>query len=364
MKKALITGCNGLIGSQAVEFFINKGFYVIGIDNNMRQYFFGNDASTKETGQYLLNKYSNFSLKNIDIRDYESLEKIFKENLFDLIIHTAAQPSHDWAAKEPLTDFTINANGTLNLLELTKNYCKESVFIFTSTNKVYGDRPNFLNLKETDTRFEYIYTKNNSNCSYLGINENMSIDNCLHSVFGASKVAADIMCQEYGKYFNMNVGIFRGGCLTGPNHAGTEMHGFLSYLVKCIIHDKPYTIYGYKGKQVRDNIHSYDLINMFWEFYKNPKKGEVYNAGGGRGNEISILEAINLINKISGRKWEKYTISNNNRIGDHIWYVSDCTKFKNDYVNWKIEYPLEKVIQEIIKSEELKTTQIQNELNS
>jgi CDP-paratose 2-epimerase len=348
MKYVLITGSAGLIGSQSVNFFIEKGYTIIGIDNDMRSYFFGEEASTKKSMENLIGEYKNYIHFNVDIRNYKDLENIFKtyENI-ELIIHTAAQPSHDWAAKEPITDFTINALGTMNLLELTRMFVPKATFIFTSTNKVYGDTPNKLKLCEEETRYEY-YTDE----KILGsISETMSIDNTKHSVFGASKVAADIMCQEYGKYFDLNVGVFRGGCLTGPNHAGTELHGFLSYLVKCIINDKPYTIFGYKGKQVRDNIHSWDLVNMFWHFHLNPKKGEVYNVGGGRENSISILESIKLINKLSNKNWVNYEIDEVNRIGDHIWYISDLNKFKNDYPNWEMKYKIEEIIKQIIKCE-------------
>lgn len=242
-----------------------------------------------------------------------------------MIIHTAAQPSHDWAAREPFTDFNVNAIGTLNMLELTRNFCEEAVFIFTSTNKVYGDTPNYLPLIEYEKRWEidqdHHYFK-------LGIDETMSIDQTKHSLFGASKVAADVMVQEYGKYFGLKTGVFRGGCLTGPNHAGTQLHGFLSYLVKCAMTDTPYTIFGYSGKQVRDNIHSYDLVNMFWHFYQNPKQGEVYNAGGGRHSNCSILEAIDIIEEICGKRLN-FNVSEDNRIGDHIWWISDVSKYKN-----------------------------------
>ena len=352
MKKALVTGCNGLIGSSAVSFLIEKGFDAVGIDNDMRSFFFGQEASTNDVGNFLLNKYDeNFRLISTDIRDYDKLKNIFLNNFFDLIIHTAAQPSHDWPAKnDPLIDFSVNATGTLNLLELTRKHSPNAVFIFTSTNKVYGDRPNFLPLRERRLRFD-LFDNDNTSFPNKGVNESMSIDNCMHSVFGASKVAADIMCQEYGKYFGIKTGIFRGGCLTGPNHAGTEMHGFLSYLVKCIIHNKSYTIYGYGGKQVRDNIHSKDLLNMFWEFYLNPKPGEVYNVGGGRGNDLSILESISMINLIAGTNWNNYTISDDNRIGDHKWYVTDYSKFKNDYPNWEIKFPIEDILTEMIVKE-------------
>src|SRR5690606_26243257 len=260
---------------------------------------------------------------------------IFKEYSSDikLIIHAAAQPSHDWAAKEPLTDFSVNAIGTLNLLELTRNYCPKAVFIFTSTNKVYGDTPNYLPLIEKEKRWE---VDENHHFFKEGIDESMSIDQSKHSVFGASKVAADIMVQEYGKYFEINTGVFRGGCLTGPNHSGAQLHGFLAYLMKCVITGNHYTIFGYNGKQVRDNIHSYDLVNMFWHFYNNPKQGEVYNAGGSRFSNCSMLEAIDLCEKISGKKMN-YSYAESNRIGDHIWYISDVSKFKSHYPDWNYQ---------------------------
>lgn len=372
MKTALITGSGGLIGSQACNFFHEKGYKIIGVDNDMRSYFFGEEASTKESSEHLKNTLTNYKHYNLDIRDYNAIEDIFKNNEIDIIIHTAAQPSHDWAAKEPITDFTINANGTLIMLELTRLYCPKSTFIYTSTNKVYGDRPNYYYNEydkmvkgkkyDFDTSREFIITegekrfeaKNRITGELYSIDENLSIDDSLHSVFGASKLSADLMCQEYGKYFDMPIGIFRGGCLTGPNHAGTELHGFLSYLVKCIVHDKPYTIFGYKGKQVRDNIHSLDLLNMFWEFHKNPRSGSVYNAGGGRGNDISVLEAIDKINEIAGTNWDKYTIVSENRIGDHIWYISDLSKFKKDYPNWDITISLDETIKQMVEFEKNK----------
>ncbi len=280
MKIALITGSAGLIGSEAVKFFADRGFQIIGIDNNMREYFFGVDASTEWCRKLLEEKYKDKYIHyNVDIRDNEAIEKIFQKYQFDIIIHAAAQPSHDWAAKDPFTDFTINANGTLVLLENYRKYSPAATFIFTSTNKVYGDTPNKLPLVELDTRYEI-----NENHPYYknGIDESMSIDNSLHSIFGASKIAADIMVQEYGKYFGLPTGVFRGGCLTGPAHSGAQLHGFLAYLVKCAVTGRKYTIFGYKGKQVRDNIHSFDLVNMFWHFHQNPRPGEVYNAGGGR----------------------------------------------------------------------------------
>jgi CDP-paratose 2-epimerase len=349
MLKILITGSAGLIGSEAVKFYASKGDMIIGIDNNMRAYFFGQEASTKENNDKNLNKFSNnYKHYSIDIRDKEKVEELFKnEGPFDIIIHTAAQPSHDWAAKEPFTDFEINANGTLNLLENFRKHSSKGVFIFTSTNKVYGDTPNNLPLIETEKRFEI---DPNHIFSQKGINENMIIDNSKHSLFGASKAAADLLVQEYGKYFGLNTGIFRGGCLTGPCHSGTKLHGFLSYLVKCIVNQKPYTIIGYKGKQVRDNIHSYDLINAFDNFAKNPKKGEVYNIGGSRHSNISMLEAIELIEKLSGKK-AIINYEEKAREGDHIWYISDVSKFKKDYPEWNYKYSINNIIKEIVDFE-------------
>ena len=353
MKVAIITGSAGLIGSQACDFFSERGYKIIGIDNDMRAYFFGEGSSTKDSLESLKSKINDYEHYNIDIRDYQKLNEVFSKysSNIDIVIHTAAQPSHDWAANEPLTDFSINATGTMNMLEVTRLNCPKATFIFTSTNKVYGDTPNKSPyIQERESRWECVNDLGNP----TSIDETMSIDNTKHSVFGASKVAADVMCQEYGKYFGMNVGIFRGGCLTGPNHAGAELHGFLSYLVKCIVNDKPYTIFGYKGKQVRDNIHSWDLVNMFWKFHQNPKQGEVYNAGGGRDNSTSILEAIDTINRIAGTNWSNYTISEQNRIGDHIWYISDLTKFKTHYPNWNITIDLEETIKQMVDFEKNK----------
>lgn len=345
MKIALITGSAGLIGGEAVEFFSDEFDYVIGIDNDMRQDFFGEDASTEWNRKNLEQKCSNYYHHKIDIRDKEAIEQLFKKYTSDieLIIHTAAQPSHDWAAKDPDKDFTVNANGTLNLLEATRKYSPGGTFIFTSTNKVYGDNPNYLPLQELDKRWEIA-----ADHPYFdkGIDENLSIDNTKHSLFGASKVAADILTQEYGKYFGLKTGIFRGGCLTGPKHSGTMLHGFLSYLVKCAINGDPYVIYGYKGKQVRDNIHSYDLVNMFWHFYQNPRCGEVYNAGGSRYSNCSMLEAIELTQAITGCQLH-YSYSDKNRIGDHIWWISDVSKFKSHYPEWDYQYSLSDTISQI-----------------
>jgi CDP-paratose 2-epimerase len=348
MTIAVITGSSGLIGSESVAFFADKFDKIIGIDNDMRQYFFGATASTDWNRMRLEEQFQNFKHSYADIRNQAEIENIFNEYGGDikLVVHAAAQPSHDWAAKEPQTDFTVNANGTLNMLEATRKYSSEAVFIFTSTNKVYGDTPNALPLIELDTRWEidklHSYYVN-------GIDEKMSIDQSKHSLFGASKVAADVLVQEYGKYFEMKTGVFRGGCLTGPNHSGTQLHGFLSYLMKCAITGDHYSIFGYKGKQVRDNIHSHDLVNMFWHFYQNPRLGEVYNAGGGRFSNCSMTEGIDLCEKIAGKKMN-YTYVDENRIGDHIWYISDLTKFKSHYPSWNWKYDLESTLVEIYNS--------------
>ena len=339
MKKVLITGSGGLIGSESVRFFSEKGFEIFGIDNNMRKYFFGEEASINWNIEKLKKEFVNYHHHNFDIRDKEATENLFKKNKFDLIIHCAAQPSHDWAAKEPLTDFEINANGTLNLLENFRKYSPEAVFIFTSTNKVYGDTPNKLPLIEKEKRFEI----SPEHKFQKGIDESMSIDNSKHSLFGASKVAADILVQEYGKYFNLYTAVFRGGCITGPAHSASKMHGFLAYLIKCIAIGKKYTIFGYKGKQVRDNIHSYDLVNAFYHFFQNPRYGEIYNIGGGRHSNISILEAIEKIEKLLGKK-AIYNYKEENRIGDHIWYISDVSKFKQHYPKWEYKYNIDDIL--------------------
>lgn len=346
MKKALITGSAGLIGSSAVKFFAEKDFEIIGIDNNMRAYFFGHEASTDWNRKKLKQKYKKqYKHYNVDIRNDEKIKQIFKKYKFDLIIHTAAQPSHDWAVQEPLTDFTVNAEGTLILLENYRKYSPSAVFIFTSTNKVYGDRPNFLPFIELAKRYEL--PKNHK--YYSGINELMSIDNTKHSLFGASKTAADILVQEYGKYFGLNTGVFRGGCFTGSSHSSTKLHGFLGFLVKCITTGTKYFIFGYNGKQVRDNIHSSDLVNMFFHFYKNPRPGEVYNAGGGRYSNISILEAIEKVEKILKKK-AVYEYVDKPRNGDHIWYISDISKFKSHYPKWNYQYDINKILEEICQA--------------
>lgn len=347
MKVVIITGSNGLVGSESVKFFHSKGFKVIGIDNNKRSYFFGKKASTLKVGQKLKKNLKNFTLLKFDIRNFKKLEKIFKKfkKKIKCIIHAAAQPSHDWAANEPFTDFSINANGTLNLLELSRKYCSKSVFIFVSTNKVYGDSPNHLPLLEMKNRYEikkkHIFNK--------GIDESMSIDSSIHSLFGVSKCSADLLVQEYGKNFGMHTVSFRLGCITGPAHAGAELHGFLSYLINANISKKKYKIYGYKGKQVRDNIHSKDLVSAFWEFYNKPRKGEIYNLGGGRNNSCSILEAIKYVEYLSGKKM-KYFLSKKNRKGDHIWYITNNHKFKRHFPTWKIKINLNKIFKEIFES--------------
>ena len=348
MSVALITGCSGLIGSEAVKFFHDEGFDVIGIDNNMREYFFGVDGSVTWNTELLTRTLPNFTHYAADIRDEKAIQNIFRKygKSISIVIHAAAQPSHDWAAKEPLTDFSVNATGTLVLLEATREFCPDAPFIFTSTNKVYGDTPNRLPLIEQETRWEI----DAAHPFYqFGIDESMSIDSSKHSVFGASKVAADVMAQEYGHYFGIKTGIFRGGCLTGPAHSGAMLHGFLAYLIKCVVHRKPYTIFGYQGKQVRDNIHSGDLVNAFWHFYQNPKVGAVYNIGGSRHSNCSVLEAIAVAEKKAGEKLS-YTVSDQAREGDHIWWVSDVSRFQNDYPNWNYQYDLETIIEEIVEA--------------
>ncbi len=345
MPIALITGSAGLIGSESARFFAQKKFTVAGIDNDMRKFFFGNESSTTWNRNKLVEELPNYRHHDADIRDVQAMERLFGEygKEIKLIVHTAAQPSHDWAAQDPFTDFTVNANGTSVLLEMTRKYCPEAVFIFTSTNKVYGDTPNYLPLVELDTRWEI----QDSHAYYqCGIDESMSIDQTKHSLFGASKVAADVLVQEYGKYFGMKTACFRGGCLTGPNHSGTQLHGFLAYLMKCTITGEKYTVLGYKGKQVRDNIHSYDLVNMFWHFYQTPRSGEVYNAGGSRHSNCSMIEAIRLCENIAGKKLN-WSYSETNRIGDHIWWISDVRKFKAHYPEWRYQYNIEQILTEI-----------------
>lgn len=342
---AVVTGSAGLIGAEAVRFLCRRGFDVVGIDNDMRREFFGDQASTKWSRDLLRAECDNYRHLEADIRDESAVQSVFAEygSDIELIIHTAAQPSHDWAAREPLTDFTVNANGTLNLLEATRRHCPNASFIFTSTNKVYGDNPNQLPLIELETRWEIDPSHEYAEC---GINESMSVDQTTHSLFGVSKLAADALVQEYGKYFGMNTVCFRGGCLTGPGHSGTQLHGFLSYLVKCCITGDHYTVYGYQGKQVRDNIHSFDLVQMFWEYHQYPRPGEVYNAGGGRFSHCSMQEAIHIAEGIVGQKLE-HEYSDRNRTGDHIWYVSDTSKFQTHYPKWKQQFGIHQIIEQI-----------------
>ena len=347
MSIAIITGSSGLVGSEAVNFFHDKGFDVIGIDNDLRKFFFGKNSSTSWVKTKLIKRNKDFKHFNVDIRNKSLLEKIFRKysKNISIIIHCAAQPSHDYGKNFPRIDFDVNASGTLNLLELTKKYCYDSPFIFMSTNKVYGDNPNKLKINENKHRWEL----NKNDPFYNGINENFSIDNCIHSFFGASKTYADLIVQEYGKNVGLKTVSFRGGCITGPNHSGAKLHGFLSYLVKLSITKKKYSLIGYKGKQVRDNLHSLDLINCFWEFYKKPKKGEVYNIGGGRYSNCSIIEALNMLENLTNIKIRREIIKKP-RVGDHIWYISNLKKFKKNYPNWKQKYNTKKIIQELIES--------------
>jgi CDP-paratose 2-epimerase len=348
MSIAIITGAGGLIGAESVKFFSNKFDKIIGIDNNSRQYFFGKSASVKSNINFLKKKIKNYKHLQIDIRNRSKIENVFKlyKNNIKFILHAAAQPSHDWAAKEPFTDFSINAYGTLNILESMKKYSPNAKLAYLSTNKVYGDRPNLLPLKEKAKRYEL-----NIKHKYFnkGIDESMNIDDSKHSLFGASKLAADIYCQEYSKYFNLKIGVFRGSCLTGPLHKGAELHGFLSYLVKASIKKKKYYIFGHKGKQVRDNIHSEDVANALWHFYKTKNNSGVYNIGGGRLNSCSILEVIDFL-KNEYNIITKYKILKKSRSGDHIWYISDNSKFKNIHKKWKIKKSLKNIISEIIEN--------------
>jgi CDP-paratose 2-epimerase len=346
MKTCLVTGAAGLIGSEVARYFLDLGCKVVGVDNNMRKWFFGPNGDTEHVAESLLNNVNYFH-ESCDIRDRDEIERIFKQKKPDFIVHAAAQPSHDLAAKIPYEDFHTNAVGTLNLLESTRQFCKDSPFIQVSTNKVYGDTPNRLKLVEKDTRYDYSEKE-----LYEGIDETMSIDQTTHSLFGASKTAGDLLAQEYGRYFNMPVGVFRGGCLTGPQHAGVELHGFLSYIVKCAVQNKPYTIFGYKGKQVRDQIHSYDVCTAFYEFIKSPRPGEVYNIGGCRDNSASILEIIHIL---KGMGYDlKFSISDTPRVGDHICYITNMSKFKSHFPAWKHEKDLNTTIKEIVESSKIK----------
>jgi len=344
MPVAIITGSGGLIGSEAVAHFVQAGFDVVGLENNMRGWFFGKQASTAETTARLSQRYSEFRSVDLDIRDAEDVMHLFSKHAgtIELIVHTAAQPSHDWAASNPRVDFAINATGTLNLLEATRRYAPDAPFIACSTNKVYGDRPNHLPLLETETRLELP----EGHRYHRGIDVTMSIDRSMHSIFGVSKAAADLMVQEYGRYFGMPTACFRGGCLTGPNHAGVQLHGFLSYLMRCTVAREPYTVFGYDGKQVRDNIHSADLVQAFAAFQRNPKSGSVYNIGGGRRSNCSMLEAIELCQEIAKLELN-WSLNDTNRVGDHRWWITDLTPFENDFPEWTIRYGLRDILVEI-----------------
>ena len=348
MSVVIITGSTGLVGSEAVNFFCDKGFDVVGIDNNLRRFFFGNDGSTLGIKNKLLKRNKKFKNFNVDIRNTENLKKIFKKYSKNtaLIIHCAAQPSHDYGKKFPVIEFNFNATGTLNLLELTKKYCPEAPFIFMSTNKVYGDNPNKLKIIEKKTRWELKKTDK----YFKGIDEKFSIDECTHSFFGVSKTYADLIVQEYGKNVGLKTVCFRGGCITGPNHSGAKLHGFLSYLVKLSLTKRKYSLIGYKGKQVRDNLHSYDLVNCFWEYFKKPKNGEVYNIGGGRYSNCSVVEALDHVEKITNIKIKREVIRKP-RVGDHIWYISNLSKFKKHYPKWKQKFNTKKIIEELIENQ-------------
>ena len=348
MAVAIVTGSAGLVGSETATFFSEKGFDVVGIDNNLRKTFFGEEADTSWNRKRLERTCRHYTHYDADIRDAAAIARIYDRygKAVKAVIHCAAQPSHEWAACAPYMDFTVNANGTLVMLENYRQHCPEAVFLFTSTNKVYGDAPNALPLIEQETRWEI----DPSHPYKDGIDETMPIDRTRHSLFGASKTAADVLVQEYGRYFGLHTGVFRGGCLTGPAHSGTRLHGFLSYLMCCCISGKKYCIYGYKGKQVRDNIHSYDLVNGLWHYFEKPRAGEVYNMGGGRASNCSMLEAIALCERISGRKLNA-EYQDGNRIGDHIWWISGLKKFKQHYPTWKITYGVPAILEEIYETQ-------------
>lgn len=343
-KTILVTGSSGLIGSEAVRHFDRQGHRVIGADNNMRREFFGPAGDTLWNLDRLQKCTKRFTHINIDIRDRVGITDLFRTNRFDLIVHCAAQPSHDKARDIPLTDFEVNALGTFNLLQATRQHCSEAVFLFMSTNKVYGDAPNEMPMKELGTRYDYARPED-----FAGVNETCRIDRCMHSLFGVSKAAADLAAQEYGRYFGMNVGVFRGGCLTGSSHSGVELHGFLSYLVKATLQGGNYSVFGYKGKQVRDNIHSCDVVSAIEEFWCNPKPGEVYNIGGGRKNSISMLEAIARVEQMTQRKLS-WRYVDEARKGDHICYISDLSKFKSHFPNWKLTRSLDSILDEMVQA--------------
>ncbi len=349
MGVAIVTGSAGLIGSEAVAYFAAQGLEVVGIDNDMRQYFFGAEASTAMTRARLERQLSGYRHCALDIRDGAAIQALFQHygKAVELVLHTAAQPSHDWAAREPETDFAVNAVGTLNLLEAVRRHAPDACFLFTSTNKVYGDRPNSLPLVELERRWELDPAHP---FAAAGIDESMSIDQSLHSLFGASKLAADALVQEYGRYFGMKTACFRGGCLTGPGHAGAELHGFLAYLARCALSGRKYTVYGYKAKQVRDNIHSADLVAAFWAFFQAPRAGEVYNIGGGRAVNCSMLEAIDLLQELTGRPLD-WSYSETNRMGDHIWWISDIGKFQRHYPNWRLTHDLRGLLAAVVEGQ-------------
>lgn len=346
MGVALVTGSAGLIGAESVRFLAAQGLDVVGIDNDMRRVFFGAEASTAWSRRSLEAQVRKYTHVDGDIRDAALVDSLFARYGRNIVavVHTAAQPSHDWAANDPQTDFTVNANGTLNLLEATRRHCRDAAFVFTSTNKVYGDAPNLLPLVEQETRWEVDAAHP---FAAHGIDESMSVDACLHSLFGASKLAADVLVQEYGRYFGMATVCFRGGCLTGPGHSGTMLHGFLAYLAKCALTGTPYTVLGYKGKQVRDNIHSYDLVAAFWQFIQAPRPGAVYNIGGGRHANCSILEAILACERLTGRPMN-WSYAEQNRTGDHIWWISDVRRFQRDYPLWQYRYDIDGMLGEIL----------------
>jgi CDP-paratose 2-epimerase len=352
MAVAVVTGSAGLIGSEAAAFFAGQGLEVVGIDNDMRRYFFGAEASTAATRARLERQLRGYSHSAADIRDGEAIQALFARygRAIKLVLHTAAQPSHDWAAREPETDFAVNATGTLNLLEATRKHAPEACFLFTSTNKVYGDTPNRLPLVELERRWEIDPAHG---YAAHGIDESMSVDQTLHSLFGASKLAADALVQEYGRYFGLKSACFRGGCLTGPGHAGAELHGFLAYLARCALSGRRYTVFGYKAKQVRDNIHSADLVAAFWAFFQAPRAGEVYNIGGGRDVNCSMLEAITLLESLTGRPLD-WNYSETNRVGDHIWWVSDVGKFRRHYPEWRLTHDMEQLMAAVVEGQRLR----------
>ncbi|HKG40064.1 MAG TPA: SDR family NAD(P)-dependent oxidoreductase [Conexibacter sp.] len=344
MPTAIITGSGGLIGSESARYFAEQGFRVIGIENDMRARFFGPEASTEHVSQRLEADLDGFEAVSMDIRDADGILRLFARHAADveLVVHTAAQPSHDWAASDPQTDFTVNANGTLNLLQAAREHTPDASFIFTSTNKVYGDTPNALPLVEQERRLELP----EDHAYYGGVPTSMSIDHCTHSLFGVSKAAADLAVQEYGRYFDMPTVCFRGGCLTGPQHAGAQLHGFLAYLMRCTVMGTPYTVFGYGGKQVRDNIHAHDVVRAFHAFHRAPRSAAVYNLGGGRASNVSMLEAIDLCQEIADTelRWE---LSDENRVGDHRWWVSDLDAFQADYPDWQLTFGIRDVLEDI-----------------